>query len=199
MSEDDKQPPKPPKPMKKTSAVPLKKETVRVTLKAGDDDKPKAPAPPSAAKPGDSPPAPAPTIPLKAAQPSTAPRPAAPAPTVQLKAPGSIGAPKSTPLKTQPLSTPGGQGTQALPKATVQLGSATQALGAPTALSATHAATIHTTVEDDEEESETLPNVLSIVAFVLALGVLGLQLMTTMKWTDQNDPVNGKGLNALFE
>jgi hypothetical protein len=113
MSEDDKQPPKPPKPMKKTSAVPLKKETVRVTLKA-TDDAPKGPPAPTASKPGDSPPAPAPTIPLRTAGPSgaPAPRPAAPAPTVQLRAPGATTAPKTTPLKTQPLATPGAQGTQ---------------------------------------------------------------------------------------
>jgi hypothetical protein len=115
---------------------------------------------------------------------------------VQLRAPGATTAPKTTPLKTQPLMTPGG--TQALPKATVQLGSATQALGAPTALSA-HSATIQTAVDDDEEESETLANVLSIVAFVLALAVLGLQLTTAMAWTNEAEPVAGGGLNALFE
>jgi hypothetical protein len=190
--------------MKKTSAVPLKKETVRVTLKANPETgklAPKAPEAPTAAKPGDSPPAPAPTIPLKSANPGgpPAPRPAAPAPTVQLKTPGATTAPKTTPLKTQPVSTPGAQGTQALPRATVQLGSATQALGAPTALSATQAATIQTAVEEDDEESDTLAGVLSIVAFVLALAVLSLQLMTAMKWTDERDPVGGKGLNQLFE
>lgn len=200
MSEDDKQPPKPPTPMKKTSAVPLKKETVRVTLKATPEsgEAPKPPAP-TAARQGDSPPAPAPTIPLRTAGPPapTTSRPAAPAPTVQLRAPGAGIAPKTTPLKTQPLSSPAG--TQALPKATVQLGSATQALGAPTALSVKTGATIHAAVEDEEESSDTLPNVLSIVAFVVALAVLGLQLMTSLKWTDVADPVEGKGFSQLFE
>lgn len=197
MSEDDKQPPKPPKPMKKTSAVPLKKETVRVTLKSTPEGQ-GAPDTAGAPKP------PAPTVPLKTA-PSAAPsppRPAAPAPTVQLKSPGSTTAPKTTPLKTQPIAAPGGgeaQGTQALPKATVQLGSATQALGKPTGLGASQGAMIQTAAEEEDEENETVPNILSIVAFVLALAVLGLQFMTAMKWTDEADPVNGGGLNALFE
>ncbi|MFT7304423.1 MAG: hypothetical protein ACI8UZ_003279, partial [Akkermansiaceae bacterium] len=52
---EENDPPKPPTPMKKTSAVPLKKETVRVTLKAE----------PPAAAPAPRPPAP--TIPLKTA------------------------------------------------------------------------------------------------------------------------------------
>jgi hypothetical protein len=102
-------------------------------------------------------------------------------------------------LKTQPLTPPGGAGTQALPKATVQLGSATQALGAPTALSATQGASIQTAVDDDDEENETVANVLSIVAFVIALAVLALQLTTAMKWTDEQEPVRGKGLGQLFE
>ena len=201
MSEDDQQPPKPPKPMKKTSAVPLKKETVRVTLKATPEGE-APPQAPAVARPADKPPAPAPTIPLKTAQPSNAPRPAAPAPTVQLKTPGTI-APKTTPLKTQPLTptiTPGAPagpgGTQALPKATVQLGSATQALGAPTALSATQGR-IQTVVE--EKEKDTVASVLSIVAFIFALAVLSLQLVTTSKWVNEADPVNGPGWNALFE
>jgi hypothetical protein len=194
MSEDDKQPPKPPKPMKKTSDVPLKKETVRVTLKATDDSQKAAPAP-SAPQP----PAPAPTIPLRAANLSApSPKVAAPAPTVQLKTPGAATAPKTTPLKTQPLSTPGDGGTQALPKATVQLGSATQALGAPTALSAT-AAQIQTAVEDEDEGTDTVAGYLSLVAFLFALAVLGLQLSTAGKWVDEAEPVNGAGWNALFE
>ena len=164
-----------------------------MTLKATDD----APAAPK-------PPAPAPTIPLKAANPDapSAPKPAAPAPTVQLKTPGAATAPKTTPLKTQPLTTPGAPGgeTQALPKATVQLGSATQALGAPTALSANQAATIQTAVEDEDEGNSTLTGILSLVAFLIALVVLGLQLKTTAKWVDQEEPVkNGSGWNALFE
>ena len=53
---------------------------------------------------------------------------------------------------------------------------------------------------DEDEKSDTVAGVLSIVAFLVALAVLGLQLMTTSKWVSQEDPVNhGSGWNALFE
>ena len=125
--------------------------------------------------------------------------PAAPAPTVQLTVPGASSAPKTTPLKTQPLASGGdSDATQELPKATVQLGSATQALGAPTALSAGPIASLQ--AEEPEEQSSTVANILSIVAFVIALGVLGLQLYTTSKWVSKEDPVNHPtGWNALIE
>ena len=65
-----------PKPTKKTSAVPLRKETVRVTLKANPSDNGNAGA-------AGSPPAPAPTISLKApvSGPPAVPPPAPTAPT----------------------------------------------------------------------------------------------------------------------
>ncbi|MEE3179256.1 MAG: hypothetical protein VX317_06205 [Verrucomicrobiota bacterium] len=181
MSEEDQQTPQPPK-----------KEA---------EDAPAAPAPTIPLKSASAP-APAPTIPLKPASgASGAPAPAAPAPTVQLKAPGASSAPKTTPLKTQPLASGVGVGdTQELPKATVQLGAATQALGAPTALSAGQAATLHTAGAGEDEEPDTLANILSIVAFVFALAVLGLQLSTTSKWVSQEDPVNHPtGWDALIE
>lgn len=73
-----------PKPTKKTSAVPLRKETVRVTLKAtpadgGGDHVDKT----------DAPPAPAPTIPLSKPTDSGAPVVPPPAPTVQLSTPAT--------------------------------------------------------------------------------------------------------------
>jgi len=37
------------------------------------------------------------------------------------------------------------------------------------------------------------------VAFIFALAVLSLQLVTTSKWVNEADPVNGPGWNALFE
>ena len=185
MSEDDKQAPEP------------------SDKKA--DDAPAAPAPTIPLKPASgapSAPAPAPTIPLKPASgggaaPSA---PSAPAPTVQLKAPGASSAPKTTPLKTQPLA-PGADSdaTQELPKATVSLGSATQALGAPTGLSAGAPSLAGVQASDEEEESDTLSNILSIVAFAAALAVLSLQLMTTSKWVDETKPVEGPGWNALIE
>ena len=73
-----------PKPTKKTSAVPLRKETVRVTLKATPNE--------SAADStdnSDAPPAPAPTIPLSKPADSGAPVVPPPAPTVQLSTPTS--------------------------------------------------------------------------------------------------------------
>ena len=167
--------------MKKTSSVPLKKETVRVTLKATTDS---VPAGETSAPAAPRPPAPAPTIPLKTASRSApgAPKAPAPAPTVQLKTPGARSAPKSSPLKTQPLDIPGAPATAALPKATVQLGQATQALGAPTALSRT-SPSLQTAYEDEEEEApDKVAIALSIVAFVGSLAVLGFQAMTTSAW-----------------
>ena len=185
MSEDDKQAPDP------------------AEKKA--EDAPAAPAPTIPLKPaGGAPsapsvPAPAPTIPLKPASGGGAPAaPAAPAPTVQLKAPGASAAPKTTPLKTQPLAGDS-DATQELPKATVQLGSATQALGAPTGL-ASGRPSLQTAGADEEEAPDKLSDILSVLAFVLALAVLTLQLMTTAKWVDKEDPVNHpSGWNALVE
>jgi hypothetical protein len=168
--------------MKKTSAVPLKKETVRVTLKSTDAEAPKASGPPKAPS-APKPPAPAPTIPLKTAgaKPPGAPRAPAPAPTVQLKTPGAPRAPKTSPLKTQPIETPGSP-TAALPKATVQLGKATQALGAPTALSQTQVG-LQTAYEEEEEEAPDKTVIaLSVVGFVAAIVVMAFQAMATTAW-----------------
>ena len=159
-----------------TSSVPLKQETMRVTLKADKDapgaPKAPAPAPAAAAAAAPSAPAPAPTIPL-----NTGPRPAAatPAPTMKLG-----GAP------TIPLSTPA-SGSQPLPKATVELQQTqqlTQGLGAPS-----QAASIQTASADDEAErggaGVALP--LSIVAFVLSLIVLYFQFDHAKIWIDDQD------------
>lgn len=210
--------PKPPKPMKKTSAVPLKKETVKVTLKATDAEGAPAPAPPVAKKPaiptpGDAPaapkaptaaikpptatakaPTPAPTVPLKTAAPS-APKAPAPAPTVPLKT-GAPAAPASTPLKTQPL-TPAGDGTTALPKATVPLGGGTQQLGKPTGLQTTPG-TIGGFDDDEEEEvSSTLTGVLAIFAFVAALAAFAFQFLTAQTWASVESGVS-RTLSDIF-
>lgn len=169
---DEKQPPKPPAPMKKTSAVPLKKETVRVTLKA-DSASPEAKATAPSAPAAPKPPAPAPTIPLKTAPVATAP--AAPKPA------GAPAPAPTIPLKTAPAA--GVAETKPLPQATVQLQS-TQQLGAPTAPTSPQIGTINTTDMDDEEENDTIPTVMSILAFVLALGVLVVGLMT---WMEENE------------
>lgn len=137
-------------PMTKTSAVPIRKETVRVTLKAppqgvtgptappaplAPSAPPVAPSPmassapmaPTAAIPtSPKPPVPAPTIPLKTAAPST-PVPPAPAPTVMLTGAAAGPATKlATPAPTVRLNTPtGGAGTVPLATAT---GAASQQL-----------------------------------------------------------------------
>ena len=107
----------PPAPSKQTSSVPLKKETVRVTLKAADAPPavpsatvPMAPpvrppipgGPPTATVPGAlRPKAPAPTIPLRTAGPPTL----APAPTIRL---ATTAAPTSPGLPGAPPRTAGG-------------------------------------------------------------------------------------------
>ncbi len=79
----------------------------------------------------------------------------------------------------------------ALPQATVQL-QGTQQLGAPTGpATAPTMSTIGTIAVDDEEESSDLiPTILSILAFVLSLAVLGLALAA---WLKENE------FAALFE
>ena len=123
-----------PRPTKKTSAVPLRKETVRVTLKAtpqettdGDADKPAAP------------PVPAPTIPLSKPTDSGAPVVPPPPTTVELSTLASK-APVPPPAPTVQLSTP----TSKPP--TVKLQTASQAknpVAAPTVAGSTFAGAEH--------------------------------------------------------
>ena len=153
-----------------TSAVPLKQETMRVTLKA---DPPKAGAP--------SPAAPAPSAPAPAAPaPKAAP---APAPTV--------------PLNTSPAAT--GQptvalATHSLPKATVQL-QQTQQLGAPA--SPQGGATFQQATEDDSETSgdSTLLTALAITAFVFSLLLLFMQVKRAGVWVNAHE---GGSYGAIF-
>lgn len=178
--------------MKKTSAVSLKKETVRVTLKpdpAGAPTPPPAPAPP------------APTIPLKTAGAPAAPSAPAPAPTIALKtapAPTTPGGPSTVPLASPTATGPigGAGGTQPLPQATVQLQS-TQQLGAPTAPTMAGIGTI-AAAADDEEENDNIPTILSIISFVLSIAVLAVGIMT---WTLANGEKTGvaKTFGSLFE
>ena len=174
MSENENQPPAP---SKQTSSVPLKKETVRVTLKAADAPpavpsatvpvKPPVPGgPPVAAGGPPRPPAPAPTIPLRTAGAPTM----APAPTIRLA---------TTAAPTRPGGAP--PPTMALPKATVQLQTPTQPLG--TSFSSTSASTLASDDDDDESEgNEGLATILSGVGLAAALVVLVLQLMTANVW-----------------
>ena len=193
MSENENQPPAP---SKQTSSVPLKKETVRVTLKAADAPPavpsatvPMAPpvrppipgGPPTATVPGaPRPNSPAPTIPLRTAGPPTM----SPAPTIRL---ATTGAPTSPGLPGAPPRPAVGAPTIALPKATVQLQPPTQPLG--TSFSApSQAGTLKVADEDEDEDgNDGLANILSIVGFAAALVVLGLQLKTANIWISAED------------
>jgi hypothetical protein len=192
MTEPENQPPLP---SKQTSSVPLKKETVRVTLKAADAPRAVPLPPPTVAAPvlATAPavptgarPAPAPTIPLKTVGAPTA-RPA-PAPTIPLKTTGAPTA-RPAPAPTIPLR-PAGVPTGAvlLPKATVQLAPPTSPLQAP-GIAPSQAATFQTMSEDDEEEEkpDTLTTVFSILGFVAALVILSLQIMTSKTWLEATD------------
>ncbi|BCX48393.1 hypothetical protein HAHE_23010 [Haloferula helveola] len=203
-------------PSKQTSSVPLKKETVRVTLKAADAPaasptgaapapaapKPTAaPKPPTAPKPpsptvgappaptvGGKAPAPAPTIPLRTAGGSSAP--GAPAPTIKLNTGGA--ASKPGPPITQPAGGPGAPSapapgpTVALPKATVQLQPPTQPLGTA-APAASQMATMQVSEEDAGTGSNGIVNVLSILGFLGAAAVIAIQLMTAAVWLGTDD------------
>ena len=189
MSEQDNQNPAPPRPTIKTSAVPLKKETVRITLRPQSPDAPDTPAPPP-------PSAPLPTAP--AAQ-SAPPPPRPMAPTVPLAPPPRPGgpppsaagrpAPPTAPMgsKTIPLSQPparpttpmvgkqttkiagGAPNTQPLPRATVKL----QPSAAPSASSPVSSVSIRTSaIEEDEEINEGPLNVMGWVALVGAIAAL---------------------------
>jgi hypothetical protein len=201
MSDNENQPPAP---SKQTSSVPLKKETVRVTLKAADAP----PAVPSATVPiappvrppvpmgpptptvggAPRPPAPAPTIPLRTAGPT----PTAPAPTIRL---ATTAAPASPTRAILPSA--GSPPTIALPKATVQLQTPTVPLG--TSFASTSALT-NTVADDEEEESDAsaIVTVLSGLGLVAAVVVLAFQLMTANTWISA--PENeGKGWSLLLE
>jgi len=177
----DNQPPKPPKPPAPKppkpagSTQPVKKETVRITLRSqpgeGEAPKPAAPAPPRPAgappKPG-GPPKPA----------AVAPAPPAGAKTVPLTPSGGA--------QSQPVA----PGTQPLPKATVKL-QPTQPVSAPP-LAAVQSAPVRTASfvkedEDDEDEGALMP--LAAIALVVAAALLLVQLFS---WPSFG-PANGDG------
>jgi len=153
-----------------TTAVPLKAETMRVTLKAEN----KTP----------------PTDSLGA--PPTGPKLAATAPTIPLS--GGSASPATVPLATQPLNNQGGS-SQPLPQATVQLQQTqplTQPLGA--AQAGAQAPTIQTFQDDDSSRGgDKFAGGLAVAAFFAALIVLGVQLNHMIKWVDD------KGLDLVGE
>jgi hypothetical protein len=193
-----------PAPSKQTSSVPLRKETVRVTLKAADappavpsatvqiapSPRPTVPMGPPTPTVGGAPrpPAPAPTIPLRTA----GPKPMAPAPTIRLAPTAS----PASPTRAIPPSA-GSPPTIALPKATVQLQPPTVPLG--TSIPSASALT-NTVAEDEEEESDAsaIVTVLSGLGLVAAVVVLAFQLMTANTWISA--PENeGKGWSMLLD
>ncbi|WP_018971143.1 hypothetical protein [Rubritalea marina] len=176
-----------------TSAVPLKKETMAITLKADPTAKTnlKAPAPqaPKAGAPAAKPPvAGAPAAPKAPAAPvaGAAPKMASPAPTIALNTPKS-----SAPTK--PLGTPAAS--QPLPQATVQLDK-TQQLKKPNAPVA-GASTVHVAGTTDEEEVAPSKAVLYLVAacFALSLFVLFAQFSQAMVWVNED---HGGQIGAIF-
>ncbi|MCX6866236.1 MAG: hypothetical protein NTV46_08480 [Verrucomicrobia bacterium] len=177
MTENDNQPPVP---SKQTSSVPLKKETVRVTLKAADAP----PAVPSATVPM--------APPVRPPVPGAPPTPTAPAPTIALRPAGKAGVSPAPTIRlatstapTSALRPPAGS-TPTLPKATVQLQAPTQALGAafpPTS----QVAMFKVEEEVEEEPYSLLVNILSGVGFAAAIAVLVLQLMISQIWINVED------------
>lgn len=189
----------PQKPKASTSTVPLKKETVRISLRAPvDDSGPVAPkgstepistdipsAAPVAPPPAGGAPTP-PQAPSAPTPPAAAPAaPAAPvgAKTIPLaKAPVS-GGPGPVGKATVPLQQPGGA--KPLPQATVKMGQTQpMAQSAPTS-QLTQKPNIQSTaaeVEDewDEEYEESGLMPFAIIVLILALVVLGIELMTKM-------------------
>jgi hypothetical protein len=84
----------------------------------------------------------------------------------------------------------------ALPKATVQLQAPTAPLGSTFASSTPSMAT-----EDEEEEegSNVVTNVLSIVGFVAALVVLSFQIMTANVWVSAKDNAKSGEWSQLMD
>ena len=207
MSENENQPPNP---SKQTSSVPLKKETVRVTLKAADapPSVPSATVPVRPPVPGGAPPvptAPAPTAP-------GAPRRPAPAPTIPLRTAGAPTAPGAAPAPTIRLATstapigaatapakPGG-GAPTLPKATVQLQAPTQPLGTSIPSSPSQMGTLQ--MEDDEDDvdaNDGIVKVLAGVGFAAALALLAFQVMLAKTWISVEDNPRTGDWSQLIE
>jgi hypothetical protein len=198
MSEQENQPPSPPRPTVKTSAVPLKKETVRITLRPqgpGADAPPPPPPPGAATSPippaptAPAPPAPrpiAPTVPLAppprpvvpGAPSSAAPRPAPPSAPIGAKTiPLSQPPRPTTPVAGKPTGkiAAGTPTTQPLPRATVKL----QPTATPSA--SISSVNVRTTGLDDEED-EVDEGPLNIMGWVGLAGAIAAVLGVLMCW-----------------
>jgi hypothetical protein len=180
-----------------TSAVPLRQETMRVTLKADNTGARMAPAP-SMSQP--SPMVPAPTIPIGMGYPSGPAAPSTPAPTIPLGSyPGipQLAQPAPTvalgggfgnatvPLINQPL---GHGSSQPLPQATVALQQTqqlTSAFGTNQGVSQFQP-TLQVEWEKDIERSQGIKLWLSVAAFLVALAALGTQLFHAQHWLEEH-------------
>lgn len=182
MSENENQPPVP---SKQTSSVPLKKETVRVTLKAADAP----PAVPSATvpmAPPVRPPVPGGAPPTPTVSPIAPPRPTTPAPTIALRTAGQAGPAAPAPtirLATSPGTAPlrpGGSPT--LPKATVQLQVPTQPLGTSFPAAPSQAPLLEEEEFEEVEPHAGLYKILSGVGLAAAIALFICQLLISQVW-----------------
>ena len=173
MSEEN---PQTPAPEDKSSSVPLKKETTRVTLKASEGS-----APP--------PPAPAAPAPPKPAAPAQATQPLAPAP-----APAQPAAAKTVPLNPAPAATQ-----SSAPQATVKLqpsqpGAASTPGGVAAPLST---GKLSASLDDDGEEGGLVP--LAWVCFAFALILLGIEFASSPTWSQQDKTGTTKKYGIPFD
>jgi hypothetical protein len=208
MADSDPPTPKPPPPPKaaakhKTSTVPLKKETVRITLKArpqGDDETATAPtataptAPAAGGVSDDTVTAPVAAAPGPPRAPAVRPAGAKTIPLAKAPAARPAGA-KTIPLAkapaagrpTQPLAGGPVTGARPLPKATVQLQksqplgggqpptAALQKAGAPMGA----VAAVTESIDEDDAEANIMP--FAILVLILALVVLGIEVWTVLE------------------
>lgn len=169
MSEEN---PQTPAPEDKSSSVPLKKETTRVTLKASE---------------GSAPPPPAPAAP-KPAAPAQATQPLAPSP-----APSQPAAAKTVPLNPAPAAQ------SSAPQATVKLqpsqpGAASTPGGVAAPLST---GKLSASLDDDGEESGLVP--LGWVCLVFALILLGIEFLSSPTWSQQDKTGTTKKYGIPFD
>ena len=172
------------KPSGKTSSVPLKKETVRITLRK--DAEGSAPPPPA---PG-APPAPKPPAAPAAAAAPAAPAlgaktvPLTPAPPVAAPVAGSPAAQPTAKLTPAGAPTqPGGGGTQPLPKATVKLQPA-QAAGSAGAVAPITTGKLSGELDDNSAEAGVTP--FASIALVMALAACAIGLLTNQNVVEQD-------------
>ena len=193
MSQEDN-PNSPPRPSSKTSAVPLKKETMRITLRPNaplsetPETVPLAPPAPTVNLGAPPPPRPAVGAPPPAPSVGGPPRPAPPVapvgsktiplgatpprPATPLTRPAPVGGGAApAPLRPAAPSAPGG-GTQPMPQATVKLAPAP----APTVGVASAPIRPTSFADDDDDADDTTLNIMGWISLAASLAVLFLAL-----------------------